>query len=195
MIKLSFDDYSKNNYWLQELLLRFGLEKITTFFIQTGNDATKEQIRILNERGFEIGSHTVNHPQDLKTLSYPDLNHQLQTSKKIIEDLTGKECDQFAYPRGRHNDIVVKQVKEAGYKFARTTRVLETEILDPFRMGTTIHIYPRVEYKGRPWFSVAQFYLDHVKKNGGEFHLWGHADEIIKLNEVENFKKFLKLCQ
>lgn len=174
---LSFDDYHPANIRLAELLKKYDLP--ATFFIETLTPGAEQQIKQLSKMGFEIGSHTMGHPPDIKQLSAEALRAELETSKLQIEGWTKKECRVFAYPRGRFNDDVVKAVERAGYTEARTTHVLKTAVEDPLRMPTTIHIFNgRKEYDGRPWMVMADFYLDYVKRTGGIFHLWGHAFEL-----------------
>jgi peptidoglycan/xylan/chitin deacetylase (PgdA/CDA1 family) len=55
------------------------------------------QVREAHSAGIDFGSHTVNHPQ-LAELPAQDILHQLQESKKTIEDNLGKAVDAFAYP-------------------------------------------------------------------------------------------------
>jgi peptidoglycan/xylan/chitin deacetylase (PgdA/CDA1 family) len=81
-----------------------------------------DEIRTLNARGFEIGSHTLEHP--ILTQIEPEMvASELQESKRIIERHTGRECRFFAYPNGGPADIsrdVVNEVHRAGYEFAFT---------------------------------------------------------------------------
>ncbi len=41
----------------------------------------------------------------------------------MLEDMIKKPVNWFCYPRGRYNDLVLSNVVEAGYKYARTTLV------------------------------------------------------------------------
>lgn len=191
---INIDDYDYLNYRFADLLdaLRFK----AVFFIETNKGEALIQIEELSKRGFEIGSHTHSHPADIKLLPGRILDEELQVSKHIIQDLTGKPCTALAYPRGRHNDYVIEAVKRAGYKEARTTHVLKTAVEGEFhqlRLPTTIHVFnDRKEYKGHSWLNMAKFYLADVVGNGGTFLLWGHAKEIVEKGEFNNFKIFLE---
>ena len=192
-IILSFDDYHSGNLRLAEMCLKYKLP--ATFFIEILHLHAPEQIERLNNLGFEIGSHTWSHPTDLKAIPLTEAKSEIEVSKKMIENLTGKACDVFAYPRGRYNEDIVNLVKNAGFKEARTNHVLKTghERIDPFQMPTTIHISDsRKEYGDRGWFTMAEFYLNHVIKRGGMFHLWGHAAEIEKDEQWDLVDSFLK---
>jgi peptidoglycan/xylan/chitin deacetylase (PgdA/CDA1 family) len=81
-----------------------------------------DEVRKLRTRGFEIGSHTVEHPV-LSRLPAERLAIELRESKRTIETETGVTCSYFAYPNGSRADIsgeVVKATREAGYTMAFT---------------------------------------------------------------------------
>ena len=130
---LSFDDYHEGNLKIAERLTQLGLT--ATFFIELATAGAKEQIKTLHGMGFKIGSHTLTHPADLKAISAEECRSELETSKRMIEQLTDEPCTVLAYPRGRFNDDVVAMAKGSGYMEARTTHVLKTIIEDPMRQG------------------------------------------------------------
>lgn len=188
---LSFDDYHPSNVRIAEAMNRLGL--VATFFIETLPAGAMGQIEELHAMGHEIGSHTLHHPPDIKQLSSEQIVSEVTVSKHMIEDVTGKPCETIAYPRGRFNDDVIEIVKRAGYLEARTTHVLKTSTEDPFRTPTTIHAFDgRKEYGGRTWEVMARFYLDHVIRKGGFFHLWGHAFEFERDGTLPKLEAFLK---
>jgi peptidoglycan/xylan/chitin deacetylase (PgdA/CDA1 family) len=71
-----------------------------------------------------IGSHTVSHPI-LARLGTADLAWELRSSKKQLEQLTGRPVDYLAYPFGQPfidvNTTVQKAAADAGYKAALST--------------------------------------------------------------------------
>lgn len=80
-----------------------------------------EQVRNLIESGrFEIGSHTITHP-DLTTLEHTEKIHQLQESKRQLEDKFGVPVNTFCYPFGLYSPRDPEQVENAGYSLAFTT--------------------------------------------------------------------------
>lgn len=189
---LSFDDYHPLNLRIDEILHKEGI--CATFFIETREKAAQLQIRELFERGHEIGAHTIHHPMDLKLLHGVEAMSEIEGSKKMIESIIQRPCTVFAYPRGRFNDDVVAMVKKAGFEEARTTHVLKTECEDVLRMPTTVQIFNgRKEYNGRPWLQLAKFYLDHVVKNGGTLHIWGHANELEREGYWYEFEELVSL--
>ncbi|MCU1329502.1 MAG: Polysaccharide deacetylase [Bryobacterales bacterium] len=81
-----------------------------------------DDVLTLQARGFEIGSHTMEHPI-LARVTPEYLAAELRESKLSIEQRTGRECSSFAYPNGGRADIsraAVNEVKGAGYRFAFT---------------------------------------------------------------------------
>lgn len=191
---ISFDDYNPLNDRIADLLDSYGIK--ATFYITTDTDEAIEQIKRLHARGHIIGAHTISHPPDLKSLPHAEARSEIQGSKQMIEDATGEECAEFAYPRGRHNDDVRNIVNRSGFMFARTTRVLATDISEyqePMNLPTTVHVFDdRKEYRGRSFRDMAHFHLDHVMTNGGVFSLWGHAHEIQRDNLWDDLKSVLE---
>jgi peptidoglycan/xylan/chitin deacetylase (PgdA/CDA1 family) len=77
-----------------------------------------DEVRSLSNQGFEIGSHTVDHPI-LSRLDPAALRRELRDSKSRIEEITGKPCFAIAYPNGKPGDIspaVVAETEAAGYE-------------------------------------------------------------------------------
>jgi peptidoglycan/xylan/chitin deacetylase (PgdA/CDA1 family) len=82
-----------------------------------------DQVRKLQNMGFEIGSHTREHPI-LTRISEQRVDEELRASKLTIEEQVGGSCRFFAYPDGAEEDIssaIIKRVECAGYHFAFTT--------------------------------------------------------------------------
>src|SRR3989344_7211277 len=77
-----------------------------------------QQIKELADNGFEIGSHTLTHLR-LTELGPEELNVELQNSKFVLEQKTGMKILHFAYPYGKYNGGVKKEVLNY-YGTART---------------------------------------------------------------------------
>jgi peptidoglycan/xylan/chitin deacetylase (PgdA/CDA1 family) len=74
-------------------------------------------VRELVRQGFEIGSHTVDHPI-LSRVTPERLDLELTESRRRIEAETGQPCCCIAYPNGGREDIseqVFQAAKRAGY--------------------------------------------------------------------------------
>ncbi len=82
---------------------------------------SKQQIREFSDSGHEIGSHTLTHA-NLSFLNDKDLETELKDSKKILEDITGKEITTISFPYGSWNEHVWKKAQESGYSSATLYR-------------------------------------------------------------------------
>ena len=80
-----------------------------------------DDLRVLKNEGWEIGSHSLTHP-DFKILSDELAKKQIVESKKILEDGLNIKIEYFCYPAGRYNETTVNLVKEAGYVGAVTIK-------------------------------------------------------------------------
>jgi peptidoglycan/xylan/chitin deacetylase (PgdA/CDA1 family) len=78
----------------------------------------------MRNAGISFGSHTVTHPV-LSKLSLDQVQHEIQESKKVIEESLGIPVRTFAYPSGKKNDFnpsIKALLKDAGYTCALTTQ-------------------------------------------------------------------------
>jgi peptidoglycan/xylan/chitin deacetylase (PgdA/CDA1 family) len=82
---------------------------------------TVPQLRVLEQRGVEIGSHTVTHV-DLPTLGDAQVMQELTASKRTLERAVRHPVLWFSYPAGAYDSRVVGLVARAGYQLAVTTQ-------------------------------------------------------------------------
>ncbi|HWP98142.1 MAG TPA: polysaccharide deacetylase family protein [Syntrophomonadaceae bacterium] len=80
-----------------------------------------DQINMMEADWNEIGSHTNNHPALSKISSF-QLKEEVAGSKQLLESMLQVPCETFCYPGGDYNEAVVQAVRDAGYKFAVTTK-------------------------------------------------------------------------
>lgn len=73
---------------------------------------TWEQIRVLKNKGFIIGAHTLDH-YCINDNNLDELEHQIGDCKRIIEDKLGVLCEYFAFPYGKLKDANLKSVEIA----------------------------------------------------------------------------------
>lgn len=80
----------------------------------TFSHLTWDQLRFLSKASFEIGSHTVHHP-DLTRIPLGVVEKELSDSKKMLEDQLGKAIRFISFPFGRYNRKVLGVVQKCGY--------------------------------------------------------------------------------
>jgi len=64
---------------------------------------TADQVAQLADKGFEILSHTLSHPM-LTQLEDEMLSHELQTSRSVLEEITGQSVKGMSYPHGDYDE-------------------------------------------------------------------------------------------
>lgn len=74
----------------------------------------ESQLKEISTLGFEVGSHSCSH-RDLTRLNRRTVYDELVNSKRVIEELTGREVKTISFPYGKHNSDVVALAHEAGY--------------------------------------------------------------------------------
>ena len=107
--------------------------------------ARAEELAELAQRGWEIGSHGLDHAV-LGGAGPPTLRRELVDSRQLLEDTVHTTVRAFAYPYGVAPNGSVALLREAGYVAACTTRI------DLVRAGADVFALPRVEayYLRRP---------------------------------------------
>jgi peptidoglycan/xylan/chitin deacetylase (PgdA/CDA1 family) len=96
---------------------------------------TWRQLRILEQRGWDIGSHTVSHTE-LPGLSEAAALKTLRASRFALERQLGHPVQWFCYPAGAVDAASVEWVRKAGYVLATTTQEGDVHnAADPLRLS------------------------------------------------------------
>lgn len=123
-VAVTFDDGYKDALENALPVLKANNATGTIFIIpnKVGTDGylSWDDIRTLKNAGWEIGSHTVNHP-NLTQIDVSAATTEITESKTIIEKEINDKVISFCYPAGRYSENIMNIVKDAGYKFATTT--------------------------------------------------------------------------
>lgn len=79
------------------------------------------ELKKLDWRVLEIGSHTRTHPVLTSVSSESELRMEIYESRKRIEQVVSREINHFCYPNGAINSKIRKLVEQSGYQTATTT--------------------------------------------------------------------------
>jgi peptidoglycan/xylan/chitin deacetylase (PgdA/CDA1 family) len=113
-----------------------------------------DEARKLASLGFDLGSHTVEHPI-LSRITRVRMADELSRSKATMERELNRPCTAIAYPNGTAEDVneeLFEEVKAAGYQWAfLTTPVWQKPGGDVLRI-------PRVVFPGHTDMSTFKFY-------------------------------------
>lgn len=95
---------------------------------------TWSQLRLLEKRGWDIGSHTVSHTE-IPSMSPEAALKTLRQSRFALERHLGHPVQWFCYPAGSVDAKSVEAVKKAGYVLATTTKSGDTlSAQDPLQL-------------------------------------------------------------
>lgn len=217
VVTTSWDDGHPADFRLAELLSRHDLPG--TFYIPLSNcegrpTLTASGIRSLRRAGFEIGAHTVSHTP-LAQIDPRRARREVFECKAGLEDILGEPVHMFCYPKGRFNGHIVDCVRQAGYRGARTTRLLATGDTFPrYEMPTSIQAFPtpaigylrnltkRLAFGSlynyctelrnhKNWVGIGRCLFDRVVGHGGIWHLFGHSWELEEFHLWDELKELL----
>jgi peptidoglycan/xylan/chitin deacetylase (PgdA/CDA1 family) len=128
-IILTFDDAYEEIYTVAlPILKEFGMKAViftmadpsidtSIWDEQNGGDyklLNVQQILELHNAGFEIGSHSLTHP-DLTAVSKEKAWEEITRSRMLLEILLNSPVRSFSYPYGLMNEEVKKMTMDAGY--------------------------------------------------------------------------------
>ena len=125
LVVLTFDDGNKSDItYAAPLLKRYGFG--ATFFITEGLNSRKDkkafltwdEVRKLNESGFEIGNHTRSHP-NVARLSKEAILGEVRHMEVRFKEHGIPLPKTFCYPGWRHSPAAVEVLAKSGYLFAR----------------------------------------------------------------------------
>ena len=123
-ILLTFDDGNRSDIEIAApVLARRGLTG--RIFVLTGRlgapgSLDRADIRTLDEAGFAIGSHGMDHV-DWRTASPETLTRELSRSRSVLEDILERPVSEVAIPFGSYDARVLRAVRDAGYTAAWTS--------------------------------------------------------------------------
>lgn len=204
-ITFSFDDGVMQDVRTIEILDKYGLKG--TFNLNSGKFGTQypyesngrmvertliepTQVKALYEN-HEVAAHTVGH-FNLTELPDSCVAWQVETDRKLLEELTGKEVRCMAYPCGgvNNDDRVADVIKrETKIRFART--ITTTYSFD--MQENLLRFNPTAHFGNERIFELAEAFLELDADEPKLFYIWGHTYEFDA--EEGAWERFERLCQ
>jgi peptidoglycan/xylan/chitin deacetylase (PgdA/CDA1 family) len=120
-VMLTFDDADLDQYTVAyPEMKKYGFKG--AFFIMTvalgkPRYMSKDQLKELSDQGHILGSHTWDH-KNVKKYEAADWPIQVDKPSKLLESISGKPVEYFAYPFGLWNPEAIPFLKERGFKAA-----------------------------------------------------------------------------
>jgi len=97
--------------------------KITFFIVgkDTESEDNNKYLRMITERGHEVGNHSYHHESWLQTYSYEKLEKEIREAEEAIERVTGQRTTGFRGPGFSWSKDLLKVIESRGYKFDAST--------------------------------------------------------------------------
>jgi len=97
--------------------------KITFFIVgkDTESEENNKYLRMITERGHEVGNHSYHHESWLQTYSYEKIEKEIREAEEAIEGVTGQRTTGFRGPGFSWSKDLLKVLESRGYKFDAST--------------------------------------------------------------------------
>ncbi len=97
--------------------------KITFFIVgkDTESEDNNKYLRMITERGHEVGNHSYHHESWLQTYSYEKIEKEIREAEEAIEKVTGQRTTGFRGPGFSWSKDLLKVLESRGYKFDAST--------------------------------------------------------------------------
>lgn len=114
-IALSFDA-AWGNEDTKKIMDILDKHKIHVTFFMTGGwvESYPDDVKMIAERGHDLGNHSQNHKQ-MSKLSLEECKQEIQSVHDKVKEITGKEMILFRPPYGDYNDTLITATEECGY--------------------------------------------------------------------------------
>ncbi|WP_195664006.1 polysaccharide deacetylase family protein [Bacteroides congonensis] len=121
-VRLTFDDGGVSFYTvILDILEKYGFRGIffiSTAFVGTDGFLNEEQIRMISDRGHEIGAHSHTHPSlnEASNMSEQELIDEWTISIKYLNVVLGYSTTSVSLPNGFCSKIALKSILDCGIK-------------------------------------------------------------------------------
>ena len=173
------------------LFEKYGIK--ATSFVETSTIGEKgimtqsQLLELQNKYGWEIGSHTINHPS-LPSLSTEQIESELRDSKEILTGM-GFRVNNVAYPNGEFDE----RVMAISRKYYNTgSKTMQDEVTNGIPLNTYQLI--RASSNDGTTFEDYKIEIDYAIKNQRWFIIYGHGFQYTPstLILLQNLIKYIK---
>ena len=206
-VTFSFDDGVMQDIRTIEILDKYGLKG--TFNLNSGKFGAKNPYepapgriveRTLIEptqvkklyKNHEVAVHTMSH-FNLTELPDSCVTWQVETDRKLLEELTGKEVRCMAYPCGgvNNDDRVAGVIRDTSLiGFARTI----TSSFSFDMQENLLRFNPTLHFRNERLFELAEQFLALDTDEPKLFYIWGHTYEFDATDGAwERFEEFCRM--
>lgn len=97
--------------------------KITFFVVgkDTESEENRKYLKMITDRGHEVGNHSYHHESWLQTYSYEKIEKEIREAEEAIEMATGQRTTGFRGPGFSWSKDLLKVLQSRGYKFDAST--------------------------------------------------------------------------
>ena len=97
--------------------------KITFFIVgkDTESEENRKYLRMITDRGHEIGNHSYHHESWLQTYSYEEIENEIVSAEKAIQDATKQKPIGFRGPGFSWSNDLLKVLESRGYQYDAST--------------------------------------------------------------------------
>lgn len=88
----------------------------TFFLVGFWVEEYPDMVKAIMDQGVEIGTHSNTHPDFVKLGNAADMKSELETSMKLITNITNKPVELFRSPYGAYNNTSITVAEELGLK-------------------------------------------------------------------------------
>jgi peptidoglycan-N-acetylglucosamine deacetylase len=97
--------------------------KITFFIVgkDTESEDNRKYLKMITEKGHEVGNHSYNHESWLQSYSYEDIEKEITIAERAIEEVSGKRPVGFRGPGFSWSNDLLKVLESRNYLFDAST--------------------------------------------------------------------------
>lgn len=160
-----------------------------TFFISTETlPSSKEHIKLISNHGHEIATHGHNHTLDYDTKNREELHNEINSSKKLLEDITQKPVIGFRTPAFKRSEYTDEVLEELGFIYDSSTaksslksryKPMQYANSKKLQYVSISNIYNRFP-AGIKWINL----LGNNLTGGEPYIVYGHPFDFLSMKEI-----------